>query len=116
MPATAAEVISAVTTWLSASIAETSREPFSSVSTARVPSPQSATGCAGPPPPVKVWPVLTAPGLSSAGPVQVKSPYVAPEPVSCSDWPDGVVAPSATPMSVLVCPFATPLVPVRAPS
>ena len=67
--------------------------PLASVSTARGPSPQSATGVAGPPPPVKLWPVLTAPGLSSVGPVQVKSPYVDPVPVSWSDSPAGSRSP-----------------------
>ena len=68
------------------------------------------------PSPVKDWPAFRAPGDASAGPVQLKSLYVAPDPVSWREAPAGVLEVSSTPMSVLVWPLAGPLVAVKAPS
>jgi hypothetical protein len=50
---------------------------------------------------------LAAPGLA-AELVQLRSRYVAPAPLSCSDEPTGVLVLSLTPMSVLVRPAAGP--------
>ena len=69
-----------------------------------------------PAPPVNVWPTLIVPGDSATGPVQEKSEYRFPEPISWSDWPTAGAGCSETPISVDVCPLAVPAVAVKAPS
>jgi hypothetical protein len=66
--------------------------------------------------PSNVCPAFSAPKLSVRGPVQLKSSYESPLPVSWSDWSTGVVSGSETPMSVDCIPAAGPPVAVRTPS
>ena len=66
--------------------------------------------------PLQIWPVLMLPGLLAEGEAHEKAERVQPVPVSCKEYPTGVLELSLTPMTDEVKPEAGPAVAVTLPS